>query len=92
MRFRTILAGPLIQTPVFLILFLTPVFVPLSLLQGWVEAVAHINPATLILEAVRGLIAADPFHTGAAYAVALALVALSAVFAVRGRRSAERNA
>ena len=33
-RFRTIQAGPLMQTPVFLILFLAPVYVPLALLQG----------------------------------------------------------
>ena len=92
MRFRTIQAGPLIQTPVFLILFLAPVFVPLSLLQGWVEFVAHYNPATLLLESVRGLLAADPFHTAEAFAVAGGLVLLFGVFALRGLRSAEKNA
>ena len=50
LRFRTIQAGPLMQTPVFLILFLAPVYVPLSLLTGWIHAVASVNPVTAILE------------------------------------------
>jgi ABC-2 type transport system permease protein len=33
-RFRSIQAGPLMQTPVFLLLFLAPVYVPLALLKG----------------------------------------------------------
>ena len=33
-RFRSIQAGPLMQTPVFLILFLAPVYVPLGAAQG----------------------------------------------------------
>ena len=92
MRFRTIQAGPLIQTPIFLILFLAPVFVPLSLLQGWVEFVAHYNPATLILESTRGLLAGDPFHTLAAYGVGIALVLAFSAWALRGLRAAERSA
>ena len=32
------------QTPVFLILFFAPVYVPLSLLQGWIHSVAVANP------------------------------------------------
>ena len=55
-RFRSIQAGPLMQTPVFLILFLAPVYVPLGLLKGWLHAVASINPATAFLDAGRGLI------------------------------------
>jgi len=52
--FRSIHAGPLMQTPVFLILFLAPVYVPLGLLQGLLHAVASVNPATAFLEAGRG--------------------------------------
>ena len=33
-RFRSIQAGPLMQTPIFLILFLSPVYVPLGAAQG----------------------------------------------------------
>ena len=38
MRFRTIQAAPLMQMPVFLILFFAPVYVPLELLEGWITA------------------------------------------------------
>jgi ABC-2 type transport system permease protein len=92
MRFRTIQAGPIMQTPIFLILFLAPVFVPLELLEGWVDAAAHYNPVTLVLQAVRGLIAGTPLHTGPAFAVAAGLVVLFAAWALRGLRSAERAA
>ena len=51
MRLRTIQAGPLMQMPVFLILFFAPVYVPLELLQGWIETVARFNPITYVLEA-----------------------------------------
>ena len=40
-RFRSIQAGPMMQTPVFLLLFLAPVYVPLSLLKGWIHTVAR---------------------------------------------------
>ena len=56
MRLRTIQAGPAMQMPVFLVLFLAPVYVPLDLLTGWVEIAAHVNPVTALLEAGRGLI------------------------------------
>ncbi len=41
MRLRTMQAGPIMQMPVFLILFFAPVYVPLTLLQGWIHAVAR---------------------------------------------------
>ena len=34
MRFRTMQAGPIMQMPVFLILFFAPVYVPLALLTA----------------------------------------------------------
>ncbi len=46
MFLRTEQAGALIQMPVFVVLFLAPVYVPLNLLSGWIHAVARINPAT----------------------------------------------
>jgi ABC-2 type transport system permease protein len=88
-RFRTLQAGPLMQVPVFLTLFLAPVYVPLELLDGWIHAVASANPATFLLEAGRGLIAGDPVEVGAAFAVAVGAVALFALWALRGLRSAE---
>jgi ABC-2 type transport system permease protein len=88
-RFRTLQAGPLMQVPVFLTLFLAPVYVPLDLLDGWIHAVASVNPATFLLEAGRGLIAGHPVEVAAAFAVAFGAVALFALWALRGLRSAE---
>jgi ABC-2 type transport system permease protein len=89
LRFRSIQAGPLMQTPVFLALFLAPVFVPLDLLQGWLHTVASLNPNTLILESVRGLVSGEAFHTGAAFLAAFAMGAAFFTWALRGLRAAE---
>jgi ABC-type multidrug transport system permease subunit len=91
-RFRSIQAGPLMQTPVFLILFLAPVYVPLRLLKGWIHAVASVNPATAFLEAGRGLISGIHQHTGLAFACAAALIALFTLWMLSGLRNAERSA
>jgi ABC-2 type transport system permease protein len=90
-RFRSIQAGPLMQTPVFLLLFLAPVYVPLNLLKGWIHGVASVNPATAFLDAGRGLISGAHNHTLLAFACALALIALFAVWLLTGLRSAERS-
>jgi ABC-2 type transport system permease protein len=49
MRFRTVQAGPLMQMPVFLALFLAPVYVPLALLTGWIHTVARYVGLAFIL-------------------------------------------
>ncbi len=90
MRFRTMQAGPVMQMPVFLILFFAPVYVPLALLQGWLHAVASVNPSTALLEAGRSLIAGSPEHVALAYAVALGLAGAFVLWARGGLRSAER--
>lgn len=90
LRFRSIQSGPLMQTPVFLILFLAPVYVPLGLLKGWIHAVASVNPATAFLEAGRGLISGVGQHTLLAFACAVALILLFAVWSFSGLRAAER--
>ncbi|MGN6557608.1 MAG: ABC transporter permease, partial [Solirubrobacterales bacterium] len=79
MRVRSIQGGPLMQFPVFLILFLAPVYVPLSLLTGWIHAVASINPVTALLEAGRGFISGAPTAVALAFAVAIALPLLFAL-------------
>jgi ABC-type multidrug transport system permease subunit len=91
-RFRSIQAGPLMQTPVFLIIFLAPVYVPLNLLQGWIHSVAQLNPATAFLEAGRGLISGVHDHTGLAFICAAALIALLSVWMLTGLRNAETSA
>ena len=89
LRFRTIQAAPLMQTPVFLILFLAPVYVPVSLLAGWIHAVAVVNPVTAILNGSRGLLSGTGGEIGLAFAVAVAIAAGLAPFAIRGLRRAE---
>ena len=88
-RLRTIQAGPAMQMPVFLILFFAPVYVPLALLAGWVEAVAKVNPFTALVEGGRDLISGQPFDVLLAYGIAAALGAVFCVWAVRGLRKAE---
>ena len=90
MRFRTIQAGPMMQTPTFLILFMAPVYVPLALLTGWIHAVASVNPATALLNAGRGLISGGPGDVALGFACAVGLALAFAMWAVRGLRSAER--
>jgi ABC-2 type transport system permease protein len=92
MRLRTMQAGPAIQTPTFLLLFLAPVWVPYDLLTGWVQAAASVNPLTLVLEAGRGFLAGDPTKVLPAFAVVALLVSVSVLWARGGLRSAERVA
>ena len=88
-RMRTLQAAPAMQLPVFLILMTSPVYVPRDLLQGWIETVAQVNPATAIVEAGRSLMAGSPFHVVLAFAAAAGLAAALSVFARRGLRKAE---
>ncbi len=89
MRLRTIQAGPAMQMPVFILLFIAPVYVPLALLTGWVKTVAHVNPVTPLLETGRDFISGEHANLLLAAGVARGLVVLFAVWAVRGLRSAE---
>jgi ABC-2 type transport system permease protein len=90
MLLRTQQAGPIIRTPIFLVLFLAPVFVPLSLLTGWIEVAARLNPFTHILEAARGYLAGDPAGVASAFIISAALIIVLALWAVYGLRRAER--
>src|SRR6476661_906919 len=89
MRFQSVQAGPIMQTPVFLILFFAPVYVPLKLLQGWIHGVASANPVTRLLEANRSLLAGQPTEGGIAYGVAFALAVGFAAWALWNLRYAE---
>jgi len=89
LRFRSIQAGPLMQFPTFLILFLAPVYVPLGLLSGWIHTVASVNPVTALLEAGRGFISGDPAVVAVAFAVGFALAGAFLLWARGGLRRAE---
>jgi ABC-2 type transport system permease protein len=90
MMLRTQQAGPVIRTPIFLVLFLAPVFVPLNLLTGWIETVARLNPFTAILDAARGYLAGDPQNVLPAFAISAALILALSLWAVFGLRQAEK--
>jgi ABC-2 type transport system permease protein len=89
MRFRSVQAGPLMQTPVFMLLFLSPVYVPRALLQGWIHSVARLNPITFILESGRGFIQGDPTEVGTAFGLLVLLLAIFIVWARTGLARAE---
>ena len=89
MRLRSMQAGPIMQMPVFLVLFFAPVYVPLALLQGWIHGVATVNPMTRVIEAGRGFVAGAPTEVFAAFTAAAALGLLFSIWAYRGLRSAE---
>ncbi|MEW6635196.1 MAG: ABC transporter permease [Actinomycetota bacterium] len=90
MLMRTQQAGPVIRTPIFMVLFLAPVFVPLNLLSGWLEAVARLNPFTAILESARGFLAGTPTNSLASFALGIVLILIFALWSLYGLRRAER--
>jgi len=78
----------------FPLTFLAPTFVPLSLLSGWLEVAAKLNPITYVLEAMRAVLnnGWDTQAIGtsilACLALAVAMYALAAfALSVRTRRS-----
>lgn len=89
LRARTVQAGPLMQTPVFLLLFVAPVFVPLALLQGWIHTVARYNPVTYLLESGRGFISGHPVEVGLGFGLVCGLLFLLTIWALRGMHKAE---
>ena len=91
MRIRSIQAAPLMQTPVFMLLFLAPVYVPLALLRGWIHAAARFNPLTFLVEAGRGFIDGRPTQVAAAFGIALTMLAVFALWARTGLARAERS-
>jgi ABC-type multidrug transport system permease subunit len=90
MRLRTMQAGPIMQLPVFLVLFFAPVYVPLALLQGWIHNVARLNPLTYILTSGRGFISGDPTDAAIAFTIAFAMLGVVGFWGLRGLKRAEQ--
>ncbi len=90
MRLRTIQAGPAMQMPVFIILFLAPVYVPLNLLAGLGRGGRALQP---VHGADRGRprpdLAAATSSRSLVFGVAIGLGAVFLAWAVRGVRVAE---
>lgn len=82
--------GPAMQIPMFIAIFLAPVYVPLELLEGWLHAVATVNPVSHVMGAGRSLIAGRPDELLAAVASVAGLFVFLGWWALSGVRSAER--
>ncbi|HEX3786735.1 MAG TPA: ABC transporter permease [Pseudonocardiaceae bacterium] len=72
----------------FPLMFASSAYVPISGLPGWLQAVAHVNPMTSVVNAARSLSLATPVGAGVigALATSLVLAAIGATFAVLGFR------
>ncbi len=92
LRLRSTAAGALILIPIFMVMFLTPVFTVRDQLGGWLETVASVNPLTALLEAGRGFLAGDPVSVGLSFLAGFGLVIASCVWAMRGMRKASQAA
>ena len=57
--------------------------------SGWIHGVAVANPLTRLIEAVRSLLAGQPFEVGIAFGVAFGLIVVFALWALGGLRRAE---
>jgi ABC-2 type transport system permease protein len=77
------------QFPMFILLFLTPVYVPQDLLAGWIAHVASVNPLTLVLNTNRDLLAGLSAQIALTWALVLGLIALLSAWSVSGMRKAE---
>ena len=90
-RFQTLSVTPLMQIPLFILLFLAPVYVPIELLTGWIRHVADVNPVTFLLEAGRALFAGSAGPVLAAWLVILIGGVALGVWSASGLRAAERR-
>jgi ABC-2 type transport system permease protein len=83
-------ATPGIVLPIFVLLFLSPVFLPLHLLTGWIHTVANYNPITRFLETGRSLLYGKPHQVPLAFGIAGGMVVFCMIWALLGVKSAER--
>lgn len=90
MRMRSFAAAQAMVLPIFLLLFLAPVFVPLALLKGWLHTVATGNPLTRILETGRGFLGGQNTDVHWAFICAVGGFVILAIWAYRGTRRAEK--
>jgi ABC-2 type transport system permease protein len=89
MRVRSLDAGGFMLMPIFTLLFLAPVYVPATLLSGWLGAAASVNPMTAFLEGSRSLLAGGTGGVTGAIALAVVGALLLLAYAVRGLRKAQ---
>ena len=82
--------GPAMQIPMFIGIFIAPVFVPIDMLQGWLHAAARYNPVTYVMTADRSLLVGSTAGLAEAVLAITGLFVVLAWWAHGGVRSAER--
>jgi ABC-2 type transport system permease protein len=90
-RFQSLSVTPFMQIPLFILLFLAPVYMPLELLSGWIRHVANVNPATFLLEGGRALLAGSPGPILAAWLVVIIGGIVLGIWSLSGLRAAEQH-
>jgi ABC-type multidrug transport system permease subunit len=91
LRFQSTAAATLILIPVYMLLFMTPVFTTRDNLTDWLQKVAGVNPLTAPLEAGRGLLADEPVSVALAFAAVAGLVIVLFVWAYTGMGKAGKK-
>lgn len=85
-RLKTQRAAPLMQIGVFITIFLSTAQVPLSVMTGWLQPVARVNPMTQVLALSRAGFLGDVTwaETWPGIIVLIVLVGLALLWAARG--------
>lgn len=88
LRFGSMKVAPLVQTALFMAMFLSTAQVPLSVMTGWLHGVARVNPMTNVLRLAReGFVGEVGWEATWGGLVTLAAgLLLFGLFAVRGLR------
>lgn len=86
LRFRSQDAAPLMQSSGFILVFFSTAYAPIELLSGWLRTIAHANPVTYVLAALRqGFVTEPSWHdTWPALLAVTGLVAFFSALALRG--------
>jgi ABC-2 type transport system permease protein len=92
LRVQKVQTGSLVMImPVFVILFVAPVFLPRDQLTGWLGAAADFNPLSFVFEAARGLLSGEPEKLGLAVGTVAAVALVLLVWARLSLRRFERG-
>jgi ABC-2 type transport system permease protein len=92
MRVRRLRAGPLMHTPILLAVFLTPTYVPLALLAGWLKAAATVNPFTYMMQTSRSFLDGSTSQSAVTFGLGIGLAVMMSIWAITGLRAAETAA
>ncbi len=93
LRIQSVQSGTLLMImPVFILVFISPVYVPKDELSGWVKAAAEVNPMTALFDAGRGLLIGEPERVGLAFLFVVTAIPGFFMWARAGMRKAGERA